>query len=137
MSTDIYTHVEQQQEDGTWEHIQWSGDEDHGPFDDRSYWRFGWLAGVRDHDVTPITPPRGLPDDLSAVVRKQWGSGLVWHTPSWLTVQELVDFDYDQPAGVDDETYRDMLGPAFFDDVEQLTEWDQEQRCRVVFWFDS
>jgi hypothetical protein len=144
VGADIYTFVEQQQDDGTWEYVPWSSDEDHGPFDDRSYFRFGWLAGVRDYDVTPIAAPRGLPEDLSTPVRERWGTGLLWHTPSWLTVAELTEFDYDQDAGMNGkydtdpgETYRDMLGPAFLEDVDELAKWNLPAPCRVVFWFDS
>jgi hypothetical protein len=138
MGADIYTHVEQQQPDGTWEYVPWSSDEDDGPFDDRSYFRFGWLAGIRDHDVTPIAAPRGLPENLSKPVQALWDASQNWHTPSWLTVAELTTFDYDQDAGLDDgETYRDMLGPAYFEDLDELTDWDGESPCRVVFWFDS
>ena len=139
MGADIHTFVEQQQDNGTWQYVQWSSDEGHGPFDDRSYFRFGWLAGVRDHEVTPIAAPRGLPGDLSPTVRQSWEAGDDdWHTPSWLAVAELTAFDYDQDAGLGDgETYRDMLGPAFFDDLDELINWDGEAPCRVVFWFDS
>jgi hypothetical protein len=146
MGADLHTFVEQQQPDGTWERVLWSSDEDHGPFDDRSYFRFGWLAGVRDHDVTPIAAPRGLPDNLSTPVLKVWGTSESWHTPSWLTVAELATFDYDQDAGLNGKydtpgetyrTYRDCLGPAFFDDLDELINWDGEAPCRIVFWFDS
>jgi len=140
VGTDIHTFVEQQQPDGTWEYVQWSSDVDHGPFDDRSYFRFGWLAGVRDHDVTPIAAPRGLPEHLSTPVQTMWTSAEEGgaHTPSWLTVAELTTFDYDQDAALTDgETYRDMLGPAYFEDLDELTDWDGESPCRVVFWFES
>lgn len=139
MDTDIHTFAEQQQPDGTWDHVQWSSDEDHGPFDDRSYWRFGWLAGVGDDNVTPITAPRGLPENLSKLVQSSWQSAeeAGAHTPSWLTVAELATFDYDQAAGVDDETYRDMLGGSFFADLDELVEYNDDAPVRVVFWFDS
>ena len=93
------------------------GPEPWEPFD-RSYALFGFLAGVRDHDVPQIHPCRGLPADLSPELRKEFGftfpddcthygtdhrgrrdcacvyhdSGLFGH--SWATGAELVGYDF-------------------------------------------
>ena len=75
--------------------------------------------------------------------------------PSWLSMQELLHFDYEKlfedrrvarraPAGYVDHaatgepgegrivTYREFLGPAYFEELERLSKSGAE---RVVFWF--
>lgn len=87
------------------------------PFD-RSYRLFGFLAGVRDHDVPQIHEVRGLPADLDPLLREEFGftypddcphteedrrsrhgcvcvyhhSGLFGH--SWATGEELLAYDF-------------------------------------------
>jgi hypothetical protein len=75
-------------------------------YGDRNYNLFAILADVRnDFDFKPIAGPRGLPDDLSAEVVKLTDpsddddSNDVWlgdHSHSCLTVQELLDYNWDQ-----------------------------------------
>lgn len=129
------------------------------PFDNRSYRLFGFLAGVRNYsDVTPISEPRGFPDDASAEVKESYAS---WesdaHTPSWLSVAELVAFNYDaicedrrvtrqispgcsdggctcEPGEGMTQTYREFLGEWFFKDLQELQDAGAE---RIVFWFDN
>ena len=129
------------------------------PFDWRSYRMFGFLAGVSNYsDVPPISEPRGLPDDISAQVFAEFE---IWeldaHTPSWLTVEELAAFDYDQPiedrrvtvqvapnawdggrtaepGGGEMTTWRAFLGKAFMNDLEKLKSCGA---TRIVFWFDN
>ena len=129
------------------------------PFDWRSYGMFGFLAGVRNYsDVPPISEPRGFPDDMSPEAVDEldaWDTDA--HTPSWLTVEELAAFDYDQPvedrritvqvapnawngAGTAEPgggkmtTWREFLGKAFMDDLEKLKASGAD---RIVFWFDN
>jgi hypothetical protein len=107
MGCDIHTHVERQRADGTWEQVPgWS------PFDVRDYGLFGFLADVRNSSaVVPIAEPRGIPEDASPEVWAAWGE---WaHTPSWLTVQELVEFDYGQL--MNDRRVTRQIGPKSFD----------------------
>lgn len=63
-------------------------------FDNRNYALFGILAGVRNYDEAPrISDPRGLPDDTTAFVQTESnGWGRDGHSHSWVTLQELVDF---------------------------------------------
>lgn len=107
------------------------------PFDDRNYGVFEFLADVGScTNCGPISGPRGLPADASYRVREEylsWGDDA--HTPSWLTVDELMRFDYDTPFDCDAlDTYRDFLGEKFFDDLAALK---AAGATRVVFWFDS
>lgn len=139
MGCDIHSHAERQV-GGKWEAIP-----DLRPFDWRSYGMYGFLAGVRNYSaVTPLATPRGLPKD--AVVEDEGWLGD--HSHSWLSVEELTAFDYDQPmedrrvtrqitaepGGGEMTTYREFLGPAFFADLEKLKAAGAE---RIVFGFDS
>lgn len=91
MGCDIHSYAEYKDEQGKWHCIE--GLE---PFHWRSYTNFAFLAGVRNNDgLKPISVPRGLPEDCSDKVREAsdaWeGDG---HTHSWLSMQELIEFDY-------------------------------------------
>ena len=59
----------------------------------RNYELFGILAGVRDRNNDSIDDPRGLPEDVSEVTKKEsdrWdGDG---HSHSWLTLKELKEY---------------------------------------------
>lgn len=124
------------------------------PFDWRSYGLFGFLANVRNYSaVPPLSEPRGLPDDAPATGEYDLGD----HSHSWLSLEELTAFDYEQTfedrrvtrqiapnawsGGVTGEpgegeitTFRDFLGSDFFADLDKLKEAGAE---RVVFGFDS
>src|SRR5882724_8843475 len=72
------------------------GDE---PFDWRDYGLFGFLADVRNYSASPvIAEPRGLPDDLDMdeETRREHADGW-YHTESWLSLAELLAYDYDAP----------------------------------------
>lgn len=132
---------------------------DREPFDCRSYGMFGFLADVRNYSaVPPIAAPRGFPDDASGPIRagyEEWGVDA--HTPSWLTLEELLAFDYD--AEVEDRRYTKQEGPRFCNGGatcepgngekmpwrEFLGEWFMKELHRlkdagverIVFWFDN
>ena len=151
MGCDIHTFSERRTLDGQWETVKFA------PFDWRSYAIFGFLAGVRNSAmVTPISEPRGLPEDARSWVIDQF-CGMDYHTPSWLGVQELLDFDYEQiienqrctrqlgfnyfsgaetcDVGEGEKTtYREFLGEGFFADLNKLKELNAD---RIVFAFDS
>ncbi|MEA3440176.1 MAG: hypothetical protein U9R58_07830 [Chloroflexota bacterium] len=83
----------------------------------RNYWAFAVLADVRNgygfagfstgDPITPISEPRGLPDDMSTELQyklehaddcdyNEW----IWfgnHSFSWVTLRELLDYDLDAP----------------------------------------
>lgn len=76
-------------------------------YTERNYDLFAILANVRNgrgfagiktgEGFKPIALPRGLPADVSPEVRGEsdgWGED--GHSHSWLTVQELLDYDWDQ-----------------------------------------
>jgi hypothetical protein len=72
-------------------------------YDSRNYDLFAILADVRNGHgfagvktgggFNPISEPRGLPDDVSDQVAKASEGN---HTPSWLTLREILDFDWTQ-----------------------------------------
>ena len=129
------------------------------PFEWSWYGLFGFLADVRNYSaVPPIAERRGFPENASDAVHEEysnWGDDA--HSASWLTVQELSEFDYDalmedrrvtiqfpeghQNSGLTCEpgegrtmTCREFLGVAFFDELERLKSSGAE---RIVFWFDD
>ena len=132
------------------------------PFCWRNYGVFGFLAGVRNYSAIPVlVEPRGLPEDITVAVQREvtrWDCDM--HTPSWLALSELLAFDFDQeiedrrvtreisprftcgactaePGGGAMTTYREFLGPAFFQDLEVMKELGDPQNTRIVFWFDN
>jgi hypothetical protein len=154
MGCDIHSFAERKNAAGEW---QWVPGLE--PFGDRSYGTFGWLADVRNYSaIPPIAEQRGFPGDASPEVAEDydaWGGDA--HSPSWLTVAELLSFDYE--AVCEDrrttkqlgpnfwtgaatceegegarQTYREFLGARFFEDLRALQEAGAE---RIVFWFDN
>lgn len=128
-------------------------------FKDRNYGFFGWLAGVRNYsDMAPIAANRGLPVDASeSVIRHydEWGGDA--HSPSWVSMSELLAVNYEQvvedrrvtkqigpgfwtgaatcePGEGKLQTLREFLGPWFFEILKHLQDAKAD---RVVFWFDN
>jgi hypothetical protein len=67
-------------------------------YSERNYPLFSALAGVRNRaEISPVAMPRGLPGDTSPNVLAQsdlWGSD--GHSRSWLTLAELMSYDWTQ-----------------------------------------
>lgn len=153
MGCDIHSRAERWTAEGGWKAV-----DDFEPFEERCYALFGWLAGVRNYSDLPIlAPPRGIPDDASPGVRAAYEDWDVdAHSASWLSVQELLAFDYDQrvedrrvtrqtawgydgggtaAAGEGEmTTYRALFGTGYFLRLEALRSSGAE---RIVFWFDN
>lgn len=167
MGCDIHIYVEQQGIDGAWSHVEWPFRNTRwpatGPFDDRDYHVFGFLAGVRNYSaVDPIAEVRGLPDDLSAYVKHE-ADDCDWHSHSWLSADELTGHDYTrliedrrvtreiapglrsgaetaEPGGGKQMPLSEFLGEAFLRDVATLSAIQRasgDRPTRVVFWFDN
>ena len=97
MGCDIHLYVERREEDGSWRVVP--------SYDDvltwdigRCYFCFAVLADARNSwDLKPIAEPRGLPDDLSPEVKERARRDEEdAHTHSWLTLPEMLTFDFDQ-----------------------------------------
>ena len=96
MGTDIHLTVEVHR-DGIWHHVP--GDYP----DDRCYDAFAILADVRNgsgfagvktgEGFIPISAPRGLPSDITEAARECLSDE---HTPSWLSLRDLLDYDWTQ-----------------------------------------
>ena len=125
------------------------------PFGWRAYGLFGFLANVRNYShVPPFSEPRGLPSDIDGIDPDDPPFGE--HSFSWLSLSELLAFNYDQTfedrrctrdgSGAADAgegngeitTFRKFLGRDFFRDLaimQSLT--DDPTTVRIVFGFDS
>ena len=131
------------------------------PFDRRSYRIFAFLADVRQRDnfkITPISEPKGLPKDseyLNTPLEKPenysyygYDNGTAYtkegqiecdvdcHSLTYLTLKELLDFDYEQKA-TETETYREYLMEGYFEELEILKTLGEPENVRIVFWFDN
>lgn len=160
MGCDIHPRVEVRIDD-TWTYLP-----DFLVWDVRNYGLYGFLADVRNYSESPvITPPRGLPDDVSPVLAEEHGTENWYHSTSWLTLAELLAYDYEQvfwdrriervtsvhPSGgrvIDGAaraeegegehlSLREFLGEWYFRELERLGELGAPEDVRVVFWFDS
>jgi hypothetical protein len=140
MGCDIHLYVEVKTPEGWRSADKWTTntedyDEPHTDVDyddrfyrDRNYDLFAILAGVRDErgfagcdtgaGFNPIAPERGLPSDVSPNVQKasdQWDCD--GHSHSWLTVAELLEYDWTQTT-----TLRGWV------DAKSFAEWSRWAR---------
>lgn len=155
------------------------------PFNWRNYSVFAFLADVRNYDhCEPLSEPKGLPEDseyLNSISpyaydtnpmngkpipeneRETIKSGVLdtdYHSHSWFTLKELIDFDYDKTfwnrrvtkqtspnswngAALAEEgegviiSYKENLGKSFFEDIELLKTFGNPENVRIIFWFDN
>jgi len=171
MGCDIHSYAEVNRND-KWEMVTdhfdinyYKKEKGDSPFTWRSYSLFAFLAGVRNYDrCEPISELKGLPDDISDGVSDEYGSDSIYdcdyHSLTFLTLKELLDFDYDKVfwnrrvtkqispncsdgAALAEEgegkmiSYRDNLGLSFFNVIDELKELGEPENVRIVFWFDS
>lgn len=151
---------------GEWEKEYYKKEKNDSPFDWRSYSMFAFLADVRNYDhCEPISEPKGMPEDVCDEIKSEyddWESNA--HSASYLTLKELLDFDYDKVfwnrrisrttynenggsytngASLAEEgegtnvTYRENLGEFFFIHLKELEELGNPDEVRIVFWFDN
>jgi hypothetical protein len=142
MGCDIHLHVEIKV-NGEWHHYA-------NPSVQPFYALFAKMAGVRNYDnITPITPPRGLPEDVTAVTRfdaEYWAEDA--HSHSYLNaeeISELVQWIKTKPFTfgfnrVEVESY--LFGYLFGNNFSEFTRYLKDRRhgledVRFVFWFDN
>lgn len=148
MGCDIHGFTEIK-EKGGWKFL------DHTAFDWRSYGVFGFLANVRNYSESIcLSDQRGLPDDLSND-GKDASVNYDAHSYGFLTLKELIDFDYNKKfydmrvtrngngaaraeslEEADYTTYRSFLREQFFKEIEILKEHGSPENVRIVFWFN-
>ncbi len=121
----------------------------HDFFNVRSYALFGFLADVRNYSaITPISKPRGLPGWFKVGYEEDWN----YHSHSWLTLDELESYDYDQvvedcrctigndgsctcPPGQGKKMpLREFLGKWYFKELANMRIAGIDG---IVFWFDN
>ncbi len=92
MSCDIHILYQKQTKDG-WQEVKFERQYNDGPFTDRCYAVFAFLAGVRNYSgIRPISTPRGFPEDTPVDFKQECDD--YGHTPSWLSLQELLNYNY-------------------------------------------
>lgn len=190
MGCDIHSFAEKRnKETGKWEKVEnhftlddfdkkyLNKEKGDSPFSWRSYSIFAFLAGVRNYDCCePLSSPKGLPDDSEYLntIETDWipetkKRGIEtdgnYHSLSYLTLKELLDFDYDKTfwnrrifrqtfredgtvsggngAALAEQgegkiiSYRENLGNYFFIHLEELKQLGEPEDVRIVFWFDN
>lgn len=159
MGCDIHPHLElRDPKTGKWREAEpldlgprYQGDRrtKRHPFDDRNYSVFGFLTGtVRDRDVKHLVDaPRGVPKD--SPLYAQYGEpndsyDCDYHSHSWVGLDELLAFDYEQTSfnrwatGGGMTPLREALGEFFFRDMKAIVGLTEDPKdTRVVFWFDN
>tara|TARA_R110000803_G_scaffold35405_3_gene76566 strand:- start:1022 stop:1561 length:540 start_codon:yes stop_codon:yes gene_type:complete len=179
MGCDIHSFAEVKR-NNKWELVtdeifpDWGGDKSNEPFSVRSYSVFAFLAGVRNYDhCEPISECKGLPLDSEYLnkesgdwmgykesVRKSIYEDCDYHSHSYLTLKELLNFDYTKTfwnrrvtkqtspnsyngASLAEEgegeviSYKDNLGEGFFDTLNVLGTLGNPKNVRIIFWFDN
>lgn len=119
--------------------------------DDRNYALFGALAQVRKYDVRPIDTARGLPEDVhmegdylmveleefsqdEGCAKLQYWMGD--HSYSWLSLDEILQWDGWDQQGYVDITLRDACA-GFIAFCAYLKIRYGKEPVRFVFGFDS
>ena len=173
MGVDIHSLVEVKT-NGKWVIVKHAIFDDYGDietaefFEKRNYAVFGFLADVRNYSCCqPICEPKGFPDDSEYLNSSIYGSDRniindlqedsSYHSRGWLTLKELLDFDYEQkfwnkrpvfPNQWNNQflvnegegqpiTYRKHLGEGFFKDIEVLKTLGNPEDVRIIFWFND
>jgi hypothetical protein len=145
MGCDIHIHMETREspnhpwEDSAGDFPCWGDEISEAPFDWRSYCMFSFLAGVRSNGGPCISKPRGIPTDASPEVqaeKERWdGDG---HSHSWLTLEELLAFDYlDEELTDEDHIGQNFLGEQYEKNLLKMLEYGEPNNVRIVFWFDN
>jgi hypothetical protein len=147
MGCDIHFYVETQQPNGIWKSADTWVDEyqdgelcvpyDSAYYNDRNYDLFAILADVRNgrgfagvetgDGFNPISAPKGLPSDCSPQVKasaERWGCN--GHSHSWLTVSELLAYDWTQETEL-----TGLLDPFTFAEWEA---WERKQGGNPKRW---
>lgn len=160
MGCDIHFFVERK-EDGIWKSCDTWVEEDgycynrdsDRYYSDRNYHLFAILADVRnylrcvigdsDEKFTPIAEPKGFPEDASREVASYYNDSHFagdLHSPTWYTLKELEDFDWNKQAPKpypEGKTYGELCShfrESVIGEMRNLSNGDPESvRCVVMF----
>jgi hypothetical protein len=151
MGCDIHPIVEVRK-NGKWKQVDYDYNMDLDGLGARNYRLFSVLADVRNsYNITPISSPRGLPEDFVHEHRYNHSVGydtnsLGDHSFSWLTLKEILDYSWDkivpQKKFVTKEFYKTWDGQTpphttFFSHTDGIeVEWNESVRDLVgkYFW---
>ena len=138
MGCDIHLHIEVKI-DEKWEHYS-------APSVSRFYRMFEKMAGVRGSVNNAISPPKGIPSDISVITKldyRRWQDDA--HSESWLDLKEIQELDVwlrriaatsDNSLNYDLE-YGILKSYLFSNSFTSLPENIPEVTdVRFVFWFD-
>jgi hypothetical protein len=112
------------------------------PYDDRNYELFSVLANVRNgYQIAPISEPRDYPDNMHQV--SKWlldGYDFVDHSPTWLSLEEVLAYDWSQPSP--SYVIGGQLADScrkFLENMDVLKMYGSNENCdiRLIFGFDS
>lgn len=112
---------------------------------DRSYQLFAYMAGVRNHqnEITPISEPRGLPQDISLVAGLEYkDEEKDAHSCSFLTKEEMRLVE-DFWRGKGNPSWTPLFGyvsgncPSSVGVNQEGSYPPEFEDCRLVFWFDN
>jgi hypothetical protein len=124
--------------DPTFPRSSWNSRKTAQPYSERNYYMFSILANVRnDWGIIPIAMPKGFPVDVSSDVWNYSNDkyGRDGHSHSWLTVDELLAYDWYRTITIDrvPMTYRDLASPnILFYNLRKVG----QKKVRIVFFFD-
>lgn len=109
---------------------------------DRNYLLFAILADERnEYNIHPISLPKGLPDDISPEVKNQSDKeNDDAHTRSWLTLKELLEYDWQQKIEDDNNEIFPLEAldiPFVYEFIPRLSKIDEPENVRMIFWFDN
>ncbi len=144
MGCDIHLHIEVKVR-GEWHHLS-------APYVDRSYRLFGYMAGVRDDSVEPVSLPKGFPPDATTLTKidyERWERDA--HSVSWLGVEEIgilrdrIQKDPDVGGNFSWDLEHSILHTYLFgNSLDGWYKYPEEdyrkmgvEDVRLVFWFDN
>lgn len=103
---------------------------------ERNYFMFTAM-GYELADFKPLYEAKGLPGDVTKIVYLEYKKYDCFHTPSWLTAQELMDCIMFCESLLDDNESDLGLFDSYRKIYEMLKEYDDRgEPSRIVFWFD-
>lgn len=101
-----------------------------------------------------------IPESEQTTNLQEFNEDYDWHTPSYITLKEFLEYNYDAimedrrttkqimpnvwdgsaDAGEGNgkkETVREFLGEHFFKELDALKTLGEPENVRIVFWFDN
>lgn len=106
-------------------------------FSEIDYHIFGFLSGVGFKYITPISLPKGLPENCCKEVYIKNDSFRIKKVIcSFFILKDLLKFKYEKKVNkyLGAKTYKEFLKDSFFEDIKELKKIGDQNRIRIVFW---